>query len=105
MTYSEQHPTEHYEHSWRGIRLRIAYSPYAKGSGNDQIYSFIEVETSPTGHPLPIAETGYRWQHIPRTVIEQDGGPIAYVEDWLNVNAQSKTWMAIEREMRQGRLF
>lgn len=99
MTYSEQHPAEHYEHSWRGIRLRITYSPYAKDSGNDRIYGFIEVDTSPSGQPLPIAETGFTRQYIPRAAIECRGGPIGYVDDWLNA------WWEIDQEECQGRLF
>ena len=47
--------------------------------------------------PLPITETGYR-SHFPHPAdVEHLGGPVAYVEAWLDAMAQSKAWRRIDK--------
>jgi hypothetical protein len=96
---------EHIPFKWRGITMRIMYTPNAYGSPST-IYHFSRLEVEADHRvPLPITETGYKSQTQPGGTIEAAGGPVAYVERWLNQTAQTKEWRAIEAELRQGTLF
>ena len=99
-------PIEHFDYSWRGIRIRIAYSPDEDGSlDNFYHYSRLEVASDRKGSPLPITETGYRSHTVPGGTIEAAGGPVAYVVAWLDSAARSSQWKATERDLRQWCLF
>lgn len=93
-------PTEHHPFSWRGIGMQIIYQPEAYICPT--IYAHIEVQSD---EPLPITETGYRSLFLPAYSVEHAGGPVAYVQLWLEAQAKSPAWKAIENERRQGRLF
>lgn len=99
-------PIEHYELNWRGIAIRITYSPDAHGSPADSYhYSRLEIETYPSRGPLPITESGYKSQHPPGGEIEAAGGPVTYVTQWLNSAASSREWKQFALDQRQGSLF
>lgn len=96
---------EHIPFKWRGISIRIMYTPNAYGSPAS-IYHFSRLEVqSDSRMPLPITDTGYKSQTLPGGSIEAAGGPVAYVELWLEQAAQSKEWRAMEAALRQGTLF
>ena len=95
-------PTEHYQITWRGIEVQIIYHP---AHGFCEGYAHLEVQTGQPRVPLPITETGYRSHFIPRGEIEDRGGPVSYVNMWLDAKAKSQAWKTFEAEMRQGRLF
>ena len=88
---------------WRGTLIQIGYN--ADYSGLCDI-AHIEVETQePVRAPLPITETGYRSHFLDRGIVEEIGGPSAYVLAWLEQEAKSKRWAFMEAESRQLALF
>lgn len=98
------YPTEHYETTWRGIAIRIAFAPVSFGGSENYRVSHFDIETD-AREPLPITETGYRSHFLPPDEVEDAGGPVAYVVAWLDHAAQSPDWKRREDEMRQGSLF
>jgi hypothetical protein len=95
---------EHYALTWRGIDVRIVYEPRSIGP-EDCVYAHLEVMTDGPRQPLPMTETGYQSLFLPAGSIESHDGPVAYVTRWLDHAANSPSWKAIERDMRQGSLF
>jgi hypothetical protein len=95
-------PTEHHQHVWQGIEMQIIYQldAYSFCDG----YAHLEVQTFGRTS-LPITETGYRSHFVPRSEVEDCGGPVSYVTAWLNHAAKSPAWKAAEADARQGRLF
>ena len=77
---------ETYKLDWQGRRIEISYQPRSfAGTAHLQI----RVRHA---RPIPITETGYR-SHVPNPAdVEHLGGPVAYVEGWLNAMAQTKAW-------------
>lgn len=65
---------EHIPFKWRGISIRIMYTPNAYGSPAS-IYHFSRLEVqSDSRMPLPITDTGYKSQTLPGGSIEAAGG-------------------------------
>lgn len=59
----------------------------------------------PTDAPLPITETGYRSHFVAASVIAAGGGPVAYVDMWLETNRDTPAWREREQAARQPTLF
>lgn len=97
-------PIEHYDITWRGIAIRVVYQREATGLPECR-YSHLEVMTDRPRRPLPMSETGYQSLFVPTGTIEALGGPLTYVDRWLEHAAKSPQWKKAEREMQQGRLF
>ena len=74
---NEPQYTEH-EITWRNQRLTIRFCPAWLGGES----AHLEI-ISPDREPHPISETGYRSHFINPLLIEEAGGPVAYVESWL----------------------
>lgn len=84
---------------WRGKQIEVAYNPRSfAGSAHLQI-------RAKDSRPLPITETGYRSHFIDPQDVEHLGGPVAYVEAWLNAMAETKAWKRAERDGIQLALF
>lgn len=80
---------------WRGFLIQVTYEP-------QRFVDHLQVETlEPVRAPLPITETGYRSHFISKDVIDDSGGPAAYVLDWLDRAATGRGWYAIEERVRQ----
>lgn len=97
-------PVEHYTLVWRGIEVRIVYDR-ASIALVECPYSHLEVMTARPRQPLPMSETGYKSLFLPGGTIEENGGPVPFVERWLDHAAKTAAWKATERDMRQGSLF
>ena len=54
---------------------------------------------------IPITETGYRSHFSPSGIVEEHGGPEAYVLAWLDHAAQSDAWKQKAEAARQLSLF
>lgn len=105
MTSHAQRPIEHIPFKWRGIAMQIIYTPDAYGCPSSFYhFSRLEVQTDRKAL-LPITDTGYKTQAQPGGTIEAAGGPVAYVERWLEQAAQTKEWRAMEAGLRQENLF
>ena len=99
--------TEIFNLEWQGIAIEISFTldwsnAYREVYGYSLTHTEILAENK---QPLPITETGYYSLFIPALTIEENGGPLAYVKTWLDLNAESQEWKDYCEEQRQGSLF
>jgi hypothetical protein len=88
---------------WRGMLVQVSYNPNWSGMS---LIAHLEIETQePVRAPLPMTETGYRSHFIGQGIVEEAGGPAAYVWAWLEDAAKHKGWAIIDAEARQLALF
>ncbi len=98
---------ETYRFNWSGYLIEVRYvADWLKSCRSWMPVSHIEVTTiDPPRVPLPITETGYKSHFLHPSVIDAEGGPEAYVRQWLNATAQSPDWQEQEAASRQMSLF
>ncbi|CAO4137927.1 D-glycerate 2-kinase [Methylorubrum thiocyanatum] len=70
---------------WRGVSLRIQWEPQRA--------------------PLPITETGYLSWFTAPALVQESGGPVAFVLQWLDAEAAGPAWAEAETDRRQLSLF
>lgn len=88
---------------WNGVEIEVRYAARWGGLGYT---SHLEVRSmKPERTPLPVTETGYKSHFTPCGTIEQAGGPVAFVTEWLNHEAKRPAWRAADAAARQGSLF
>jgi len=90
-----------YRLDWREMEIEVRYCP--NWTKSMQV-AHIEVE-SVCRSPLPITETGYRSLFTNPESVEEFGGPISFVEAWLNDEADDAGWKRAEESRRQFSLF
>lgn len=97
-----------YELVWRNapandsVVLRITHSRDYLTSGTDHI----EIESiRPRNAPLPITETGYRSHFLTPLELIDAGGPVTFVQSWLEREAKGKAWLTSQTVRAQGDLF
>jgi hypothetical protein len=62
----------------------------------------LEIESiAPERASLPITVTGYRSHFTSPEIVAAYGGPVAYVEAWLETESQAPNWRSSEQEKRQ----
>jgi hypothetical protein len=90
---------------WRGITISVSYEA-------DWLRSAARGSPYPTSHleirspvPLPITDTGYLSDFTAPGLVEERGGPAAFVRAWLNNAAHSTKWRQAEEKLRQLDLF
>lgn len=88
---------------WQGLALAISYAPEASFSG----YAHLQVQVIAPARdaPLPITETGYRSHFLLCGIVEEAGGPSAYVRAWLDGAARNPTWKRVRARWLQLDLF
>jgi hypothetical protein len=98
---------EIYRSDWNGILLEITYEPqWMPASVMGEDLAHVQVRSIyPTDAPLPITETGYRSHFISASAIAAAGGPVPYVDVWLEVEGDTPAWRAREQAARQLALF
>lgn len=106
----EQRAIETHRLTWCGIEIEVRYEPHWLNIGREKEgdfdYAHIEVESlSPERAPLPITETGYRSHFTSPAFIAQQGGPVAFVSEWLDAESTRSEWRAAEAARRQMTLF
>jgi len=100
---------QRFEFQWRGLLIEVRYCPDWM-EGYREAYGYplahLDVESMlPSKAPLPITETGYR-SHFDRPEnIEVHGGPVTFVLEWLDHEAESSKWTKQQTEQRQLSLF
>lgn len=72
---------------WRGATIRIVFRKRRWKSDFDHL----EI-TAMNDAQIPITETGYRSHFLPDGIVEEHGGPEAYVLAWLDHEADSEAW-------------
>ena len=98
---------EQFSIEWRGIAIRVSFAANwlnmaARGYGT----AHIEVlSIDPDRAPLPMTETGYRSHFTSAETVAAYGGPVAFVQRWLEEEAKSPTWKSYEATSRQFSLF
>ncbi len=64
---------------WKGQDITVRWCP--EWLGGDTAH--LEIVTSDR-KPHPISQTGYRSHFCPRELVEDAGGPVAFVSAWLD---------------------
>lgn len=98
---------EQHRLDWRGIQLEITYEPQwmsAPVMGEDMAHITVQ-SIDPVNAKLPITETGYRSHFIAPPAVAETGGPVAYVNEWLEIEADTPAWREREEGARQYRLL
>tara|TARA_R110002051_G_scaffold269600_1_gene329804 strand:+ start:17037 stop:17360 length:324 start_codon:yes stop_codon:yes gene_type:complete len=94
---------------WQGIIIEVVYEPnwlgMADRTGNLPSAHLDIRSIKPERAPLPITETGYRSHFLHPDEIDELGGPVAYVEAWLNEMARSSEWQESLEASKQLSLF
>ena len=85
---------------WRGVTIRIVFRKRRWNSDFDHL----EI-TAINDAEIPITETGYRSHFLPDGVVEEHGGPEAYVIAWLDHEADKDEWKQKVDAARQLCLF
>jgi len=85
---------ERFEIIWRGIVIEIRYRPPFAHFYEEHPIAYLEVTSiEPKRAPLPITKTGYVSRVVQGIHIEAEGGPVAYVQAWLEYEtAKSPKW-------------
>lgn len=93
---------------WQGVDIEISYEANWLGGDPKRAYATAHITVTakrPERARLPITETGFRSHFIHADEVAEGGGPVAYVQDWLDYMARSKEWIAYEQSSRQLSLF
>lgn len=93
---------------WRGVDIEITFERewLSIEQADDLAASHLTVTaTRPERARLPITETGFRSQFLHFSEIDEAGGPVTYVEAWLDHMAGSREWIAYEQASCQPSLF
>lgn len=93
---------------WRGVDIEVTFERawLSIAREHELAASHLTVTAvQPKRAPLPITETGYRSHFLHFEDIDEAGGPVAYVQAWLDSMARSREWLDHEKASRQLSLF
>lgn len=76
---------EEFQIDWRGQEITVRWHPEWL-LGYTAHLEIIALD----GSPHPISETGYRSHFCPRELVEDAGGPVAFVTTWLETKDDGK---------------
>lgn len=100
---------ERFKLDWQGRTLAVSYEADWLGSMSRSPEfgsAHFDVRViAPTNACLPITETGYRSHFVRPEIVDQHGGPKAFVLAWLEEAAQDPAWIAAEEATKQLTLF
>ena len=87
---------------WNGVSIEIRWEPNWLNINAGFDAAHLEIESiAPERAPLPITETGYRPHFTSPDTVAAHGGPVGYVEAWLETESQAPDWRCQEQERRQ----
>lgn len=96
---------EHTAH-WRGVTLRITWEPRFLNTNALVQPGHLQIESiAPRRAPLPITETGYLSWFTAPALVQESGGPVAFVLQWLAAEAFGPAWAQTEANRQQLSLF
>ena len=92
---------------WQGITIEITWEAYwLFPPGADRAPAHLCIHSLiPERAPLPMTETGYRSHFTTRETVAEAGGPVAFIQAWLEAAAQSPAWRKHVAEAMQPSLF
>lgn len=94
--------------SWRGIKIElkvsVPYRTFREVYGYD-MYHIAVSSVEPKEAPLPISDTGYRSIWLAQPQLEEFGGALNYVTEYLEHEGKSGKWKQQEEAARQYQLF
>lgn len=93
---------------WEGITIEVSYEAEWLGfrRGSDMAVAHLQLRSvAPERAPLPITETGYRSHFVHPDEIDNLGGPVKYVEGWLDTMGRSAQWLDYVTRTKQLSLF
>lgn len=98
-----------YAMHWQGIDIEVTYIPnwseaYRENYG-EPLTHLTCCAIYPHKARLPITETGYRSHFTSASLIEDEGGPVAFLSAWLDSEAKSHDWQNYLEAQRQPMLF
>ena len=85
--------------TWEDIEIETSYSP-----SDIMGYAHLELRTK-NKEKLPVTETGYRSHFLKQGVVEEAGGPTAFVLAWLDMEANDPMWRRQQAAANQLELF
>lgn len=101
-----EHRLEVHTLVWRGIAIEVTYEAHWLRREGFYFQCHITLKTVAPGRcPLPVTETGYLSHFTDPALVEQAGGPLAYVTAELDAAAKSSEWRKQEEASRQFTLF
>ena len=83
---------------WRSIMIEIHHTRDYLYPGTDHIELHVK---KPKAAVLPITDTGYRSEFVDAEELATIGGPVLYVQQWLDREAATKRWRALELKAAQ----
>lgn len=85
-----------YEADWFGL----------SALGLDEPYAHLELQVlAPREAPLPVTDTGYRSEFLDCGLVEEAGGPLEFVREWLDGMSDSQAWRVARARWEQRDLF
>ena len=85
---------------WEGITINVSYKPK-----DIMAYAHLELRVQLPHKEIPVTETGYRSHFLPPGIVEEAGGPEAFVLAWLTEEAKTPQWKKRDAAARQLSLF
>jgi hypothetical protein len=87
---------------WDGVTLHVSYNPHWLKTKT----AHLEINVvQPEGAPLPVTDTGYRSHFLNSGIVEEAGGPLPYVQAWLDREARNPAYRRAIERWRQLDLF
>ena len=92
--------------NWQDLVIEVRYQPNWLGEGGGYAIAHLDITCiTPSRHPLPFTETGYRSRFLHHEEVDEAGGAVAYVTAWLDEASKSRVWSDLKSRNRQLTLF
>lgn len=92
--------------TWDDIEIEVRWASNWMDYDDGTSMGHLEIQSvCPQKHPLPMTETGYRSHFIYEHEINEFGGPLNYVESWLDAESKSNKWLERKAAFNQMALF
>jgi hypothetical protein len=100
-THRQERTTAHW-FTWRHLRCKVAETRHYLRHG----WTMLQLEViASRDKPCPVTATGYLAHYLDEDELARAGGAVAFFRDWMEQDAQSKAYKAVEFRWRQGDLF
>ncbi|MAU12869.1 MAG: hypothetical protein CL607_23820 [Anaerolineaceae bacterium] len=96
---------QHATLTWQGITIAITYKPEAFKSFREHYGTALAHLDIRAREPLPITSTGYCSHYLAQDDVNSSGGPVAYVQQWLDHAATDSDWQLMQSQHQQLPLF